>query len=152
MDVTANLVTAAQLTAWMTAATGQDRANQDQWCYALAQITGSPCPNYDIGNGPTVLTTADDFLTGLRNFQLGVNASTQGPGGTSQSGPGAATPIPSATSTSEAAQPGGAASPTGQGLLGPTNCPICIWLASNWYIVAIAAVGAYFLFFYKKKG
>lgn len=141
MDVSANLVTDVQLSNWMLNAVGRSQANQDEWCYAIAQLTGVPCPAYDIGNGPTVQTDATTFLNGLRNYQLTQNAGTQGPGGSS--------------STATAATPSSNAAPTqaaiGAGLLGPTNCQFCIWLRKNIVLVAIlAGVVIYFGFYYKK--
>lgn len=158
MDVTANLVTAAQLSAYMdtlnaqgaTTATGT-AANQDQWCYCLAAIVGTPCPAYDIGNGPTVLTDAQTFLDGLRNYQLSMNAATQQPGGATLNGtatsPVATVPIPVTVSAAPVA-----VTPTGVGLLGPTNCQFCQWLATPTGLIflGLAAVGGYFAFFYKK--
>lgn len=144
MDVLANLVTSSQLENWMTHSTGTDRANQDTWCYALAQILGTPCPAYDIGNGPNVLTSATDFLTGLRNFELGFNASNPGPGGSSTPAGALNAPVPGTTSTAVAT------SGMGQGLFGPTNCQFCIWLKQNPWALAAIAVAIYFAFFYKK--
>lgn len=138
MDVLANLVTPTQLSNWMTQAIGHDRANQDEWCYALNAITGAVCPAYDIGNGPEVKTSAEDFLTGLRNFQLGVNATYPGPGGSGAGGPVAALP------------PQASATPLGAGLFGPTNCQFCIWLRKNPWAIGLVAIAIYFAFFYKK--
>lgn len=144
MDVLANLVTASQLENWMTHSNGTDRANQDTWCYALGQILGTPCPAYDVGNGPNVLTSAQDFLTGLRNYQLGFNASNPGPGG-SATPAGSLPPVAPGINT-------GAVPPAvmGAGLLGPTNCQFCIWLKQNPWALAAIAVALYFAFFYKK--
>lgn len=142
MDVTANLVTASQLEAYMgnlVAGGGAHGAsvhasNQDQWCFCLAAILGTPCPAYDIGNGPGVLTDAQTFLDGLRNWQLSQNASNPGPGGSST--PVAATP--------------GMPAVVGTGLLGPTNCKFCIWLKANPWALLAAAAAIYLGFFYKK--
>jgi hypothetical protein len=141
MDITANLTTPEQLSNFMVQAIGTDRANQDQWCWALSQITkvAGACPAYDIGNGPNVLTSAEDFLIGLRNYQLSQNASTQSPGG----GPaGDLLGIPPVQTSN--------ATPLGAGLLGPTNCQFCIWLKKNPWALVLAAVAVYFGFFYKK--
>lgn len=153
MDITANLVTPQQLSTYMdqlhaagaTTATGA-AANQDQWCYALSAITGTPCPAYDIGNGPTVMTSAQVFLDGLRNWQLSRNASSQGPGGTSTTASG---PQPAPATGSGSTGPAAAPQAAGIGLLGPTNCQFCIWLKANPWALALIAVGLYFAFVYK---
>jgi hypothetical protein len=142
MDVTANLVTATQLTAWMQAANGSATANQDQWCYAMNAITGTPCPAYDVGNPPTVKTDAQTFLDGLRSYQLGTNAATQQPGGATLNGNAGGTSMPGPVAA--------AVAPTGMGLLGPTNCAFCQWLAKNPLFLVAGAIGIYFAFFYKK--
>lgn len=148
MDVTANLVTASQLEAYMGNLVAEGAtsgtvhaANQDQWCFCLSAILGTDCPAYDIGNGPGVLTDAQSFLDGLRNWQLSQNASNPGPGGSST--PVAATPgIPAAVAAGNSVM--------GAGLLGPTNCKFCIWLKANpWAILAVLAA-IYFAFYYKK--
>lgn len=137
MDVTANLATAEQLTAYTQAAGLDAHLNQDQWCWALAQIIGTPCPAYDVGNPPTVKTDAQTFLDGLRGYQLSVNAGTQQPGGATLNGTA-----------------GGSVSPAtpvlGAGLLGPTNCKFCQWLKANPLFLVVVAVGIYFGFFYKR--
>ncbi len=150
MDILANLVTAQQLENFAVQAYGTDRMNQDQWCYVVASIVGSPCPAYDVGNPPSVRTSADDFLTGLRNWQLGINATYQGPGG---SGGVPAAALPSNPGTPPVNPTGAVSSvPTtlGAGLFGPTNCKTCIWLKQNPWALLVAAVGIYFAFFYKK--
>ncbi len=146
MDVTANLVTATQLTAYAQSSIGTDKLNQDQWCYVLASILGTPCPAYDVGNPPSVMTDAQTFLDGLRSYQLSVNASTQQPGGATLNGNAGGSVIPPASSVTAP----GAVAATGMGLLGPTNCAFCQWLAKNPLFLVIAAVGVYFAFFYKK--
>lgn len=138
MDILANLVTATQLENYATQAYGTDRMNQDQWCYIVAKITGVSCPAYDVGNPPTVLTSAQDFLDGLRSYQLGVNATYQGPGGSGT--------VPAVALTPTTA----AAAPVGNGLFGPTNCQFCIWLKRNPWALLVAAAAIYFGFFYKK--
>lgn len=144
MDVTANSVTAAQLEDYATRAYGTDRMNQDQWCFVMNAITGAVCPAYDVGNPPSVNTSAQDFLDGLRSYQLGVNAQLQGPGGSS---------VPAAAlSSMTAAQTGGTtqAPALGAGLFGPTNCQFCIWLKNNPWAIFAALIAVYFAFFYKK--
>jgi hypothetical protein len=147
MDITANSVTASQLEAYMahlveagaTTATVH-AANQDQWCFCLAAVLGSPCPAYDIGNGPGVMTSAQEFLDGLRNWQLGQNASNPGPGG-SETTVASLPPVAAVT----------AASSLGVGLFGPTNCKFCIWLKANPWVILVAVAAIYFGFFYKKS-
>lgn len=140
MDVTANLVTAAQLTAYNMSAYGNAVANQDQWCYIMNQILGTPCPAYDVGNPPSVNTDAQTFLDGLRGYQLSVNASTQQPGGATLNG----------TAGGTAMAPAAAPAVTGMGLLGPTNCAFCQWLRTPTGLIFLGAgaLGIYFAFFY----
>jgi hypothetical protein len=157
MDVTANLVTPTQLGNWMTAAIGTDRANVDQWCAGLVAISGCPpCPapelfGYSDANGNrSTQISADSFLESLRSFQLSMNASNQGPGGSG----GFGTPAGSLSSTPGAAPDGtsvsGSPAVLGAGLLGPTNCQFCIWLRKNPWALALVALAVYFGFFYKK--
>lgn len=163
MDVTANLVTAAQLSAYMDSLHAQGSttangaaANQDQWCFVMAAILGTPCPSYDIGNGPTVLTDAQTFLDGLRGYQLSVNAATQQPGGATLNGNAGGTSVASVPSSSvpvsAASAVAASTSSTGVGLFGPTNCQFCQWLATptGLLFIVVLIVGGYFAVFYKK--
>jgi hypothetical protein len=142
MDILANLVTPQQLSNYSMQAFNTDRANQDQWCWMLSQITGAACPDYDIGNGPDVKTSAKTFLDGLRGYQLGVNATYQGPGGSGSPPAAALPPQPQETATGSTIM--------GAGLFGPTNCKLCIWLKQNPWALLVAAAAIYFGFFYKK--
>lgn len=51
MDVTANLVTTAQLDGWMQTAVNRTLATVDEWCYAMNQILNGQCGggNFSIG-------------------------------------------------------------------------------------------------------
>lgn len=166
MDVTANLVSSAQLDAWMQVAVQRTLATADEWCFAVSQVLGIPqCNGGDPsgGLGTQVLTCAGmngdgsnrttlsqissiQFLSCLRNYQLQQNATNPAPGG-SLTTPG--------TSTT-----GGAGNPPpvtnnnpppnntqGQGVLGLTNCTVCQQLASNPLMLLILAVAAWYLFF-----
>jgi hypothetical protein len=140
----------------MSAAEGTDRANVDQWCYALVAVTGCPpcpAPEYfgysDAAGNRFAQISADNFLESLRNYQLSQNATFQGPGGSGPyQTPAAALPVVPGVS------PAGtnlAGTPVlGAGLLGPTNCQFCIWLKKNPWALVVAAAAVYFGFFYKK--
>lgn len=145
MDITANLVTAEQLSNFATGNYGTDRATKDQWCYMVRAITGAPCPDTSMfGDDPTVNTSAEDFLDRLRQFQLGVNATYQGPGGSDvQAGTTAAQQVPNTSTVT-------GASVVGVGLFGPTNCQFCIWLKKNPWVLVLAVAAIYFGFFYEK--
>lgn len=173
MDVTANLVSTSQLDTWMQASVQRVLATVDEWCYGMSQILGmNGCPAIDppgglgtgmdavfqcgglLGDGsnrsslPQISST--QFLTCLRNAQLGYNAGSPAPGGSTT------TPGTTTTGGKGAQRPSGGGAPNtsaaagntpGTGVFGMTNCTVCQQLASNPIMLLILVVAAYYLFF-----
>jgi hypothetical protein len=136
-DIIANMTTPQALTAAVQAGLGTSEANVDQMGWYFESITGvwPPAPESYGYPGPTDAArankiTADAFLTRLRDYLLSVNAGSPTPGGGTTSQPG----------------PTGGGAPTGQGVLGPTNCKVCQQLQQNPILLVVVAVALYYLF------
>jgi hypothetical protein len=165
--ITANLVTATQLNNWAAQhLKGRVTCTADEWCYIMnnsfPNAAGS-CKSLDTatlkccgftGSNRTSLPqiTAESFLSCLLNTQQAANTNTQGPGGTT----GNTTPAPVAGGTGAGSTVTGGGTvvvqtpaPTGQGVLGLTNCSICQQLASNPLLLILVGVGIWYFFFDK---
>lgn len=133
--ITANMVTGSQLEAGV----GTNDRNYDTYCWVMENVYMlGKCPEASllgmtIVNGvrqPANLSGAD-FLDTLRNYQLGVGAENQAPGG----------------NVYNTAPPVGTTTPTGMGLLGPTDCKFCQTLQQNPLLVVVGAIALYYLLF-----
>lgn len=170
MDVTANLVTTTQLQNWAQQAVQRQLCTGDEWCWGMNSISPGSCTSIDpiltcvgmVADGSNRSSlpqiTADQFLTCLRNYQLGSNSVSQGPGGTTQCPTGTiltslgtcvvqTTPVTSTTGTT----PPGTGT-TGTGVLGTTNCSLCQELSSDPLLLLVLLLAVYFFFFRGQSG
>lgn len=159
MDVTANLTSESALSAALSATVGRVQGNADEFCWVMVKALGLPaCPdpssfgfpcqlngvNVDCSVPGAVRTpafmTSKQFLDKLRAYQLSQNAATQAPGGNPN--------VPIVYVPTNSNTPATAAqSPTGMGVLGPTDCQICQTLASNPLLLVLVAAAGFFLLF-----
>ena len=123
-DITANLVTANELTAWIISSIGVPTANWDQFCFGMTNAFKlPPCPDGALCGCPIVngvrqpaQMTAQQFLTALMTYQQSQNVQTVAvgangansygsvPGG--GAGPSQSTPIPAPGTTPAPVAPG----------------------------------------------
>lgn len=163
MDVTANMVTAQQMSDWAMGDHGSTLSNSDQWCWAMVNAFGlgpytymgqpAGCPAVVLpGLSPGVPVPAQTFLDSLRQYQLQTNSTNAGPGGTVATPVNTGTPAGVGTVTHtlppQGGTPGTAGTPgtVGAGVLGPTNCQICQQLQQQPLLLLVLVVAAYYLF------
>jgi len=129
---TANLVTAAQLTAKMMEVNGGSAVgNHDQWNWVYKTLTGIDGPDFDFLHLDGSNTDAKTYLDGLRSLQQGIQASLPGGGGSVDITGGNGSLPPGGAIVNKTTEAG----KVGNGVMGPTTCKFCQEVAAHPFLV-----------------